>query len=679
MFKRFYKAISFLLSITIYSLLLNSSVFSQTKQTLRVLTWAGTEAYLPRAGDPQVLEKQFLHSFAENHDLQFEEVVVEDFSDLIPMLLAGKGDVISANLTETHTRRKQVSFTDPFIQTYEYLVMGKNSKALKNGKSLNGREIVLQKGKSYGTTAAGLKKVYPKLKIRYIENNISNEQIFDRLASGEYDITIQDRNLILGALAYRDDIKMSLQASGKRYIGWAVAPSNTTLLQQLNEFLKKQALTVKGKSSIKTQWQRIKQRKAIRFVLRNNLSSYYVWRGELLGFHYELAKRFAKEHKLRYEIIVAPNNVALLDYLIADKADIALGFLTPTEKRRQKGISFSRPYHYASELVIAHKDKPEIIDQSELAGSTFHLRESSAYWQTALQLQKVIKNIDLKPVPETQETESILDYISEKKYDYTIADSHIVDIELTFRDNIHSLMSIGEPKSQSWAFKKGNSELLKEADRFIKKHYKGLFYNVIYNKYFKNPRRLDVHYNDYELQQETGTISPFDDEVKKYAKQFNFDWRLLVAQMHQESRFNPNAKSMAGAQGLFQVMPRTAKELGIKDMHKPDQSIEAGVRYMDWVRDRMEKNDVNDDQLIWFTLASYNAGIGHVRDAMRLARQKGWDPTIWFDNVEKAMLLLSEPKYAAKARYGYVRGREPVHYIYQIKKRFDTYKNTIPE
>ena len=542
-------------------------------------------------------------------------------------------------------------------------------------KHLNGREVVLQKGKSYEVSALGLQKAFPKLKLRYIDNNISNEQIYDGLASGEYDLTIQDNNLIESALGYRDDIKRSLQASVKRDIAWAVAPKNKMLLKNLNVYLKSQTLTVKGKSSIKSKWQQIEQNRTVRFVLRNNLSSYYIWRGELLGFHYELAKRFAKEHKLRYEIIVAPDNVSLIDYIIEDKADIALGFLTPTEQRKAKGISFSHPYHYASELLIAHQSYPEIESASELGAGEVHTRPSSSYWQTALALQKEATELDVIAAPEEQETESIIGFVAEKKYQFTIADSHIVDIEMTFRDDIQSLMALGAPKAQSWAVKTGNNELLTKADAFIKKHYKGLFYNVIYNKYFKNQRRLEKHYNGFDELKNSGVLSPYDDTVQKYATKYDFDWRLLVAQMHQESRFNPNATSMVGAKGLFQIMPRTAKELGIIDVHIPEQGIKAGVRYMDWVRDRMIKNDVQSDQLIWFTLASYNAGAGHVRDAMRLAKQKGWRNDIWFNNVEKAMLLLSQPKYAAKARYGYVRGQEPVTYIREIRRRFETYQN----
>ncbi len=650
------------------------------QKELRVLSWSGDETYLPRAGYPLDLELQYLQRYCQQHKLTLKQINVKDFEQLIPMLLAGKGDVISANLTITRDRKNKIAFTAPLLFTHEFLLMGKNSNDLKNAQQLNQREVAVQKGKSHLKTAQGLKKAYPNLSIRYIPADLSSEEIYDRLANGEYDLAIQDGNLLRSTLKYRDDVKISLQASGKRNIAWAVAPTNTELLKNLNTFLVQKKIS-KSAASVTaakiSQWKNIQQKNTIRFVMRNNLSSYYIWRGELLGFNYELAKQFAKEHNLRYEIVVAPDNAAMMDYLNQDKADIALGYLTPTEQRRQQGIDFSRPYHYASELLIGQSDEDPVLNISDLAGRTIHARRSSSYWQTAQELQKKVSDLSLKAVPETQETETIIENIANGDYDLTIADNHIVDMELTFRDDIQSFMSLGEPKPQSWAIKKGHQQLINKSNTFIKSHYRGLFYNVIYNKYFKNARRLDKHYNDYSEQKNTGTLSPYDKTVKKYAKKYQFDWRLMIAQMHQESRFNPKAKSMAGAKGLFQVMPKTAEELGIKDVTDPKSGIRAGIRYMDWVRQRMQHHNIQDDQLIWFTLASYNAGAGHVRDAIRLAKQKGWKENIWFNNVEKAMLLLSQRKYAAKARYGYVRGQEPVNYVRAIKRRFETYEHVV--
>ena len=649
----------------------------KNNKSFTVITWTGVDDYLSRSGAPSDIELQYLKQFAIEKKLTFKKIEITKFSNLIPALLAGKGDVIAANLTITNARKKQINFTHPFFQTHEYLLMGKNSKTLNKSSDLNHRKLFIQKGKSYQITARGLKKAYPKLKIIYFSNDLSFDEIYNKLASAEFDLTLQDNNLITAALDYRTDLKKSIQASRWRNIAWGVAPKNKKLLNELNTFLKAQQLDKKPLAATKkkgeSQWKLIKRTKTIRFVLRNNLSSYYIWRGQLRGFHYELAKYFAKKYHLRCEIIVAPDNVALLNYVINGKADIALGFFTPTRERRDRGLMFSIPYHYASELVVANASHRAISSINALHDSVFYLRRSSSYWQTALDLKKSVSTIHLHAIDEKIDTEEIIKDVGLGKYAFTIADSHILDLEMINHTDIQSLIALGKPKGQSWAIKKGNKRLLTNVNYFIKKHYKGLYFNVLYNKYFKNTHRLKTQYQGYTHQNKTGVLSPYDNTVKKYAKKYHFDWRILVAQMHQESRFNPNAKSMAGARGLFQIMPKTAKELGINDMHDPRQGIKAGIAYMDWVRRRMHINEVKKNELIWFTLAAYNAGAGHVRDAMILAQKKNWDPDIWFNNVEKAMLLLSNPKYAAHARYGYVDGHEPVHYVREIKLRYETY------
>jgi membrane-bound lytic murein transglycosylase F len=142
--------------------------------------------------------------------------------------------------------------------------------------------------------------------------------------------------------------------------------------------------------------------------------------------------------------------------------------------------------------------------------------------------------------------------------------------------------------------------------------------------------------------------------------------------MFQESRFNPKARSLSGARGLMQLMPRTARSLGIRNIDKPANSILAGIRYMDWLRDRFS-DELPVSERLWFSLAAYNAGVGHVHDARRLAKSIGRDPNRWFAHTETAMLLLSQKKYASKARYGFVKGEEPVNYVRDIKQRFEAY------
>ena len=158
-----------------------------------------------------------------------------------------------------------------------------------------------------------------------------------------------------------------------------------------------------------------------------------------------------------------------------------------------------------------------------------------------------------------------------------------------------------------------------------------------------------------------------------FAKQYGFDWRLIVSQMYQESRFNPQARSWAGAVGLMQVLPRTARSIGFHDVKPPELGIHAGVKYLDWVRERFD-SELPVEIRTWFALAAYNAGHGHVRDARRLARKQGLNPDRWFGHVEQAIQLLAKRKYARQARHGYCRGSEPVQYVREIKRRYEAYQ-----
>ena len=167
-----------------------------------------------------------------------------------------------------------------------------------------------------------------------------------------------------------------------------------------------------------------------------------------------------------------------------------------------------------------------------------------------------------------------------------------------------------------------------------------------------------------------GTLSPWD-ELSRSAIG-DMDWRLFTAQMFVESRFDPTARSHMGAYGLMQMMPRTAEQMGVADLNDPAQQIRAGAQYMRWLDARFSAElDLIDRYA--FTLASYNAGYGHVQDARRVAERMELDPDRWFDNVELAMLTLSDPDVYSTVPHGYVRGAEPVRYVRRITNLGEMY------
>ena len=157
--------------------------------------------------------------------------------------------------------------------------------------------------------------------------------------------------------------------------------------------------------------------------------------------------------------------------------------------------------------------------------------------------------------------------------------------------------------------------------------------------------------------------------MREHALKHGFDWLMITAQMYQESHFDPLTRSFSGAEGLMQVMPLTARQLGYQNLTDPAEGIGAGVAYLDWLEGRFPAR-LDLAEKTYFGLAAYNAGFGHVEDARRLAQRLGKDPDRWFGNVEEAMALLSHPRYARQARYGYVRGQETVQYVRDIRARY---------
>jgi membrane-bound lytic murein transglycosylase F len=442
----------------------------------------------------------------------------------------------------------------------------------------------------------------------------------------------------------------------------------------LNQFLTEAQLTDRSDGIHLEDFPEIKQRRVLRMLTRNNAATYFLWRGELMGFEYDLVGEFARRNGLRLEVIVPPVGEDLLPWLREGRGDVVAASLTPTEERREGGVEFTRPYHYVSQVIVTRADDDELQTPQQLAGRSIHVRPSSAYRDTLVALRDTGIDFEIVAAPEEMETEEIIARVADGEFDLTLSDSHILEIELNWRDDVKPAFALSESEPLAWAVRGDNPELKAALDSFIRQEYRGLHYNVIYEKYFKNSGKIRTF--QQERDNAAVGLSPYDDIVKKYAAEYGFDWRLIVSMMYQESRFDPGAQSFAGAGGLMQLLPNTAGELGFDDILDPENGIHAGVKYLDWVRDRFEPDLAVPDRM-WFSLAAYNAGAGHVRDARRLAARQGLNPNRWFGNVERAMLLLSRPQYAQEARHGYCRSHEPVRYVREVRSRYNAYVESI--
>ncbi len=628
--------------------------------------------YLPRRASPLAEQQRIAEEFALSHGLIPELVIVDNFSKLIPALEAGLGDIIVDNLTINDLRLEKISFSVPVDHVNEQVVVAKTNKSVQRVRDLNGKRVMVSRDSTFWHALTWLKdNRYPEIEILETPDGIQIETVLDDLAAGKIDATIMDSNLVKIYESFRDDIRVATNFSSQRDIGWGVRKNAPRLVSEINRYLQLEFQVQDQDKQFTGDFDQIRKRRVLRVLLRNNAASYFLYRGELMGFEYELAREFADYHGLRLEVVVPPSYHELTTWLLEGKADIAMGFLEPDDLQRRLGIDYSDPYHYARQHIVVHKDD-NAISLADLDDQTISVRSRSHYWKSLSHLQNGGAGFNLRATDDDVETEYLIQQVAHGKYKATMADEHLLDIELAKSIPVRSAHTLESEVPHSIALRKRNPELKQALNEFVKRMYKSEFYNLIYWEYFKNRRSVQRLARGRIIDALKGQISPYDELVRKYSDHYGFDWRLVTAQMYQESKFDPKAKSHIGARGLMQLMPRTAKEMGVKDINDPASSIRGGIKYLDWLRDRFDADLVISDRL-WFTLAAYNAGAGHVQDARRLAGQLGHDPDRWFGHTEQAMLLLEKKQYAKKARYGYVNGSEPVNYVRDIKQRFEAY------
>jgi len=649
--------------------------------TLRIIVPSNLSGglFLPRSDSPLDEQLALAKKFAHALGVQAEIIPILSFKDMLPALNEGRGDIIVANITVNEQRKKKMAFSQAVDHAHQVVLVRKTDEKTHITKDLAGKKLFLNSATSFWATGKDFKKRYPSIDLIKQESDQFDEQVLDSIAEGKYDATIRDSNIAEMYLKYRDDLRIAFKASKEQPLAWGLRLGSPKLKASIDQYLTQVKLASHHTQKQFGDLAKIQKRGILRVLLKNNASSYFLRRGQLMGFEYEMFQAFAKHLGLRLVVLVPPNGESALDWLEQGKADLAAGFLKPTPEWQERGIAASSPYHQALQHIVVRKNSifkdKKLNSVADLDGRTVVIHKSSDYWSTLKELEKVGINIKLQAAPENIEVEEIIEKVAKGEYEMTLVDEHLLDIELANHVAVKSAFTLGDQKSHSLAVRGEDTSLLRELNHYVKKHKDGKRYSRLYAKYFTDNKQVRSHQRA-RLKSFEGKkmISKYDPLVQQYSKKYGFDWRFITAQMFQESRFDPNARSHAGAIGLMQIMPATGKQLGFSKLKTPVINIHAGTKYMNWLYARFEPELPVVDRM-WFTLASYNAGLGHVMDARRLAKQQGLDQDRWFDNVEKAMLLLSKSKYAKKARFGYVRGREPVGYVRTIMKLYASYIN----
>lgn len=433
---------------------------------------------------------------------------------------------------------------------------------------------------------------------------------------------------------------------------------------------------------------KIKERGTLRALVDNSSTSYFIYKGQLMGYEYELLTLLANELDVDLEIIVTKSIDDAFRSLNQGEGDIIAFTLTVT-KERQSRVAFTHA-HYTTRQVLVQKnpdnwrsmkkheiEKILIRNQVDLIGKEVHVRKSSSYVDRLKNLSEEIGG-DIIVIEDEKdvETELMIKKVHDEEIEYTIADEDIALVNTSYYPDIDISTPISFPQQIAWAVRKNATKLLYTINNWQAKLKREPTYNVIYNKYYNSHRASKARLMSDFSSISGEKISIYDDIIKQSADSLGWDWRLLAAQIYQESAFNPTDTSWAGAIGLMQIMPETGKRYHAYNLTNPNQNIMAGMKHLKHLNYLWAKTIEDEQERLKFILASYNVGLGHVIDARDLAKKYDKDPTIWEGNVAFYLLNKSKSKFFKDpvAKSGYCRCEEPVNYVKNVLSRYEQYK-----
>jgi membrane-bound lytic murein transglycosylase F len=438
-----------------------------------------------------------------------------------------------------------------------------------------------------------------------------------------------------------------------------------------------------------------------------NSTTYFLYRGEPMGYEYELLKEFAKEQGLALKMIVVTDRKSFYPLLNSGDGDLVAGRLIPTEQDKQH-VAFTRALYRTSPALVQqetpldeanmsdtakkalqpspNEEIPEIeikaqrvLKPQQLGGERVDLPEKSAYKRTLMELDdEVSGDIQVIEWEGNVQDEALAQKVAKGEIDFTVLPANLAELKETEFKNLKVRPIIGKPHSVSWAVRQNSPELMNTLNAWIEEKKNGTLFDRLYKKYFLDRRSYRERVDSQYLTSVTGKLCEYDPLLQQFAPELNWDWRLLASQAYQESRFKPNARSWAGATGLLQLMPGTARQFGVRNSLDPLDNVQGAVKFLKWLDKYWSARISDENEKLKFILASYNTGHGHVEDAQRLTAKYGGNPNVWND-VSYWLLQKSTQQYNTDpvVKFGFCRGIEPVNYVTAILDRFEHYRQFV--
>ena len=417
--------------------------------------------------------------------------------------------------------------------------------------------------------------------------------------------------------------------------------------------------------------ERIKSTGQLTVLSRNSPSIFYEGPNGPSGFEYELLKRFSDSLGVKLKIIIEPNATELLHQLDRHKGYFAAAKLIITPERQAKYL-FTVPYHKVTYQLIYRSGTRRPKNIAQIEKLSIEISSDDSLIQTLEQLQKKYPKLKWT-VNEEASPEDLMQLVNNNLIDFTIVSSDEIKLNRRYYPELRLAFDINQAQNIAWAFEKNDDlSLFNAANAFLKQQKKSGELQHLMEEHFGHIKGFN-YVGTRVFQRHIITRLPkFQPWFKKAGKDNKIDWVLLAAMSYQESHWNPDAKSPTGVRGLMMLTRDTAKHIGINNRIKPLQSIFGGAYYFARLYKRLP-HEIKDPDRLYFALAAYNLGYGHLKDAIKLLKQSGKVHTKWV-NLKKILPLLRKKKWHKKLHYGYARGDEAVKYVENIRSYHDILK-----
>lgn len=415
----------------------------------------------------------------------------------------------------------------------------------------------------------------------------------------------------------------------------------------------------------------------LRVGVLNSPTTYFIYRGVPMGYDYDLLRQFADSNNVHLELKVATNFPDLLAMLDKDSVDLVASPVPSTLEYKEK-VLLCGPSEKTHQVLVQRKGSGAARDVTELIGHHITVEKDSKFDSRLQNLNSELGGgIVIETIrKDTLVSEDMIDMVDDGRIEMTVVDSDIAGLSIPDYPRLDASLALSLDQLSRWAVRKNEPGLAESLDQWFGNH--GNLEERLRKKYFgsaKRPAGLDeaaeADHPSATVAYAGGAISPYDALFRQAAEGSGFDWRMVAAVAYVESRFKPDLVSWAGARGIMQVMPASAKALGFSParMNEPAECIRAGVKMLQTLDRSLAAKVPDPEKRLDFVLASYNAGMGHILDAIALASKHGMDSRTWAGQVEQAALLKSRPEYYRDpvVKNGYFRAKETVDFVRRVR------------